>query len=77
MKGSGGSLRGRGLLFSGIRRPVKFTEVARLDIQMKAMGDVRPYENNPRNNDDAVDAVAKSIETFGFKVPLVIDRGGL
>lgn len=32
-----------------------------------------PYENNPRNNVDAVDAVAASIEKFGFRVPLVID----
>ena len=32
-----------------------------------------PYANNPRKNDGAVDAVAKSIEKFGFKVPIVID----
>jgi len=35
--------------------------------------DLVPYENNPRYNDNAVDAVAKSIEEFGFKVPCVID----
>ena len=29
------------------------------------------YENNPRNNDGAVDAVAESIREFGFKVPVV------
>ena len=33
-----------------------------------------PYENNPRNNDEAVPYVAKSIEQFGFKVPIVIDK---
>lgn len=33
-----------------------------------------PYENNPRNNDKAVDAVAASINSFGFKVPVVIDK---
>ena len=33
-----------------------------------------PYENNPRNNDAAVDAVANSIRQFGFKVPIVIDK---
>ena len=33
-----------------------------------------PYENNPRNNEAAVDSVAASIEQFGFRVPLVIDR---
>lgn len=36
--------------------------------------DLKEYENNPRNNDAAVDAVAESIESFGFKVPIVIDQ---
>ena len=34
---------------------------------------LREYDNNPRNNDGAVDAVAKSIREFGFKVPVVVD----
>lgn len=33
-----------------------------------------PYENNPRNNEGAVDYVANSIKKFGFKVPIVIDK---
>lgn len=33
-----------------------------------------PYENNPRDNDGAVDYVAKSIKEFGFKVPIVVDK---
>ncbi|MBQ0165373.1 MAG: DUF4417 domain-containing protein [Bacteroidales bacterium] len=33
-----------------------------------------PYTNNPRLNDEAVDAVANSIREFGFKVPIVIDK---
>lgn len=36
--------------------------------------DLIPYENNPRNNEDAVEIVAKSIQQFGFKVPIVIDQ---
>lgn len=36
--------------------------------------EIIPYENNPRNNDAAVDAVANSIENFGFKVPIIIDH---
>lgn len=32
-----------------------------------------PYANNPRSNDNAVDAVAASIKEFGFKVPIVVD----
>lgn len=34
---------------------------------------LREYDNNPRNNDGAVDAVAASIREFGFKVPVIID----
>lgn len=33
-----------------------------------------PYENNPRNNEGAIQFVANSIKQFGFKVPIVIDK---
>lgn len=36
-----------------------------------------PYENNPRNNAPAVKAVAESIKQFGFKVPIVVDKGNV
>ena len=39
--------------------------------------DLIPYENNPRNNDNAVEAVANSIRQFGFKVPIVIDKNNV
>lgn len=39
--------------------------------------DLHEYENNPRHNDKAVEAVANSILNFGFKVPLVIDRNNI
>ena len=39
--------------------------------------ELKPYENNPRNNDDAVEAVAASIREFGFKVPIIIDENGV
>jgi site-specific DNA-methyltransferase (adenine-specific) len=35
---------------------------------------IHEYDNNPRNNEKAVDAVAESINQFGFKVPIVIDK---
>lgn len=38
-----------------------------------SISQLREYENNPRNNDSAVDAVAESIREFGFKVPVVVD----
>lgn len=43
-------------------------------IVYKRLDELKPYENNPRRNDKAVDAVAASIEQFGFKVPIVIDN---
>lgn len=39
-----------------------------------SIGDIIPYDNNPRENDFAVVAVANSIKEFGFKVPVVIDK---
>ena len=39
-----------------------------------SVADLIPYENNPRDNDGAVDYVAKSIKEFGFKVPIVVDK---
>lgn len=32
-----------------------------------------PYENNPRQNDDAVEPVACSIEEFGWRQPIVVE----
>ena len=37
------------------------------------VADIIPYENNPRKNDNAVEAVANSIRDFGFKVPIIVD----
>ena len=48
-----------------------------MQIYDKQLDEIKPYENNPRHNDNAVDAVAASIREFGFKVPLVIDRDGV
>ena len=41
------------------------------------IADIRPYENNPRLNDNAVDAVAASIREFGFRQPIVVDADGV
>ena len=45
-----------------------------MNIIEMSVENIHPYENNPRINDQAVDAVAKSIKDFGFKVPIVIDK---
>ena len=41
------------------------------------ISELKPYENNPRINDKAVDAVAASIKEFGFKVPIIIDKNNV
>ncbi len=46
-------------------------------IEMRAVGAVRPYETNPRRNDGAVEAVAKSIREYGFRQPIVVDKDGV
>jgi len=48
-----------------------------MKIQIMKPSDLIEYENNPRNNDDAVDAVANSIKEFGFKVPIIITRDNI
>lgn len=45
-----------------------------MEIKMVKVDDLKPYVNNPRLNDDAVEYVANSIKQFGFKVPMVIDK---
>lgn len=45
-------------------------------IQWRPIGEVHPYPNNPRNNDDAVEYVANSIREFGWQQPIVVDTDG-
>ena len=35
---------------------------------------IKPYKNNPRHNDKAVEFVANSLREFGWKQPIVIDE---
>lgn len=39
-----------------------------------SLDEIQPYEQNPRKNDQAVEAVSNSIEKFGFNVPIIVDR---
>lgn len=48
-----------------------------MNIIYKKINEIFPYENNPRNNENAVKAVASSIENFGFLVPIIIDKNGI
>ena len=50
---------------------------SKMKIIEKRLEDIRPYDNNPRLNDKAVDAVAASIKEFGFRVPILVDKNGV
>lgn len=45
-----------------------------LQVQEVETEKLHPWENNPRLNDQAVDAIAKSICSFGFNVPILCDQ---
>lgn len=49
--------------------------VSKLKIEYISIDELIPYINNPRLNDGAVDKVASSIKNFGFKNPIIIDKG--
>ena len=38
---------------------------------------IKPYENNPRINENAVDKVVNSIKEFGFQNPIIVDKDGV
>src|SRR6516225_4131797 len=48
-----------------------------MQVEMRPITSIRPYENNPRLNDEAVDAVAKSIKEFGFRQPIFVYEQGV
>jgi DNA modification methylase len=45
-----------------------------MKIELRKISEIKPYPNNPRLNDPAVDAVAASIREFGFRQPIVVDE---
>lgn len=45
-----------------------------MEVKSMSIDDIKPYENNPRDNDDAVDSVANSIKEFGWQQPIVVDK---
>ena len=48
-----------------------------LKIVYKDTKEIKPYKNNPRFNENAVEYVANSIKEFGFKVPVIIDKNNV
>ena len=48
-----------------------------VQIEYRKLSAIQPYEKNPRENQPAVSAVQKSIEDFGFLVPIVVDKDNI
>ena len=61
----------------GKKKAMLEDEMKRMYVSNIEIDKVKPYQNNPRHNDEAVGQVARSIEEFGFKVPLVIDKNNV
>lgn len=51
---------------------MKETKIIMMDINKPI-----PYENNPRINEPAIQAVANSIKEFGFKNPIIVDKNNV
>ena len=45
-----------------------------LQVRQMRLADLKPWEDNPRANEEAVNAVSRSISTFGFNVPILCDQ---
>ena len=52
-------------------------QTTQLQIEIRPLDSIRPYEHNPRKNEAAVDAVASSLREFGFRQPIVVDTQGV
>jgi DNA modification methylase len=48
-----------------------------MQVELRPITSIKPYENNPRLNDAAVDAVAASLREFGPRQPIVVDEAGV
>lgn len=48
-----------------------------LKVEQWPIAKVQPYEKNPRINEGAVESVAKSLQEFGWRQPIVVDSEGV
>jgi len=48
-----------------------------MKVEQWAIDKIIPYQYNPRNNDDAVEMTAKSIQEYGWQQPIVVDEHGI
>ena len=48
-----------------------------IEFEWADIDSIRPYDNNPRRNDQGVEALANSIKQFGWNTPIVVDADGV
>ena len=48
-----------------------------MQIELRSLDQIKPYPGNPRQNDQAVDAVVASLKEYGFRQPIVVDADGV
>lgn len=48
-----------------------------MELVMRKLTEIFPYPNNPRRNDNAVEAVAESIRQCGYVAPIIVDENGV
>jgi len=48
-----------------------------MQIELRPIDQIKPYPGNPRQNDEAVAAVAASLKEFGWRQPIVVDTEGV
>lgn len=49
----------------------------KLEIEYVDINSIKPYEKNPRHNEEAIPYVMNSIKEFGFKNPIIIDKNNV
>ncbi len=55
---------------AGAKKPAR----GRLEVQYVPIASLKPWKANPRNNDEAVASVVRSIERFGYTNPVLVRR---
>jgi DNA modification methylase len=48
-----------------------------MNVELRDIDTIKPYDQNPRINDAAVDAVVASLREFGWRQPIVVDGEGV
>jgi hypothetical protein len=62
----------------GLRHLEKRTMMDNLSIEYISIDKIKPYKNNAKKHPkEQVDNIAKSIEVYGFRQPIVVDKDGV